>query len=208
MKKLSVIACLLVSFFTYAQTPVQAPAATPVQPAPTETAKLTLDQRFALMKSRAQSYNDFKVVKELVLDGVWKITKDSITKIKTDLMAAHVKINQLENDVKVAKDNFNQKEASVADITFDSTHITMLGISFTKSAFIGIVTGIVVALVIGLLAVWGTLKYTSTNLKEKTAVVDMISNEFDEYKRKALDKESKILRQLQDERNKYHATPR
>lgn len=207
MKKLSVIVFLLVSFFTYAQTPVQTPAKTAPAP-PIETAKLTLDQRFSLMKSKAQSYNDFKVVKELVLDGVWKITKDSIGKIKTDLSAAHTKINQLESDVKVAKDNYTQKEASVADITFDSTHITVLGISFSKSAFVGLATGIIVVLVIGLLAVWGTLKYTSTNLKEKTAIVDMINNEFDEYKRKALDKESKILRQLQDERNKYHASPR
>jgi len=202
MKKLSIAICLLVSFFTYAQ-----PPATAVTP-PVETAKLTLDQRFQLMKSKGQSYNDYKVIKELVLDGVWKITKDSIGKIKTNLNEATAKIAQLENDVKVAKDNFARKEASVAEITFDSSHITVLGIPFAKSVFIGTVTGIVIALVIGLLAVWGTLKYTRTSLKEKTAIVDMINNEFDEYKRKALDKESKILRQLQDERNKYHASPR
>ena len=207
MKKLIIALSLLLPFFTYAQETTK-PTAVVVAPAPIETSKLTLDQRFSLMKSKAQSYNDFKVVKELVLDGVWKITKDSISKIKTNLHEASTKIAQLENDVKVAKDSFLQKEASVADITFNSTHITVLGIPFTKSAFLGLTTVVLVLLAIGLLAVLATLKYIRTNLKEKTAIVDMIHNEFDDYKRKALDKESKILRQLQDERNKYHASPR
>jgi len=207
MKKFIIAISMLISFLTYAQE-AKKPPVTAAAPPVVETGKLTLDQRFVLMKSKGQSYQDYKVVKEVVLDGVWKITKDSIGKIKTDLHAANAKIAQLQNDVKISKDNYTQKEASVADITFDSTHITVLGIPFSKGAFIGLIAVTLVVLIIALLAVIGTLKYIRTSLKEKTAIVDMINNEFDEYKRKALDKESKILRQLQDERNKYHASPR
>jgi hypothetical protein len=45
-------------------------------------------------------------------------------------------------------------------------------------------------------------------MKERALTVDLLTKEFDEYKKKALDKETKILRQLQDERNRYHASPR
>ena len=38
----------------------------------------SLHERFLYMKSRSQSYGAYKVVKESVLDGVWKIAQDTI----------------------------------------------------------------------------------------------------------------------------------
>src|SRR5688500_13734937 len=40
--------------------------------------ELTLRERFTIMKSKSQSYGNYKVIKESVLDGVWKITQDTI----------------------------------------------------------------------------------------------------------------------------------
>ena len=39
---------------------------------------LTLKDRYVLMKTKSQTYQDYKVIKETVLDGVWKITIDSL----------------------------------------------------------------------------------------------------------------------------------
>ena len=38
----------------------------------------SLQERFLYLKSKSQSYGAYKVVKESVLDGVWKIANDSI----------------------------------------------------------------------------------------------------------------------------------
>jgi hypothetical protein len=170
--------------------------------------QLSLDQRFQLMKSRAQVYNEYRVIKDVVLDGVWKITKDSVNKSKANLAEARATIAQLENDIRIAKDNLTQKELSVAEVTFDSTHITVLGISFTKSVFILLVAGTVGALVFLVLGFWTSLKFARHALKEKLTIIDMTNHEYEDYKRKALGKEIKLARELQDERNKLHSLSR
>ena len=201
----SVFVCLLVSSVLLAQE--QQPQKVSPQAATLE-GNYTLDDRFNLVKTKAQTFQDYKVIKEFVLEGFWKITKDSVRKAKADLQAARGRITQLENDVLIAKNNLQQKEASVAGITYDSTHIAVLGIPFSKSAFIILVTVVVIGLVAVLLALLGALRFSRSSLKERVLTVDLLTKEFDEYKKKALDKETKILRQLQDERNKYHASPR
>ncbi|HEY5824074.1 MAG TPA: hypothetical protein VIT44_06910 [Cyclobacteriaceae bacterium] len=200
----SVFICLLVSSLALAQ------EAQPQKPAATQMLEgnYTLDDRFNLVKTKSQTFQDYKVIKEFVLEGFWKITKDSVRKGKEDLKAAKAKIAQLENDVLIAKNNLQAKEESVAGITYDSTHISVIGIPFSKGAFIILVTVVVVGLVLLLLALLGALRFSRSNLKERVLTVDLLTKEFDEYKKKALDKETKILRQLQDERNKYHASPR
>jgi hypothetical protein len=198
MKRWGLVICAVVSFFN-----IQAQQAVSELDMP-----LPLDQRYYLMKSKAQSYQDFKVIKENVLDGFWKVTKDSIRRSKDDLLAARSKIVQLENDVKSSQDSLKHRELSVSGIVFDSQHINVLGIPFTKSAFLTMITVVLVIVGILLLVLSGTLKLTRSSLRERSDVVESIQREFEEYKRKALDKETKILRQLQDERNRYHSSPR
>lgn len=205
MRKWSgVLVCLLVSSLAMAQEQEpQKPASTPML-----EGNYTLDDRFSLVKAKSQSFQDYKVIKEFVLEGFWKITKDSVNKGKANLREAKSKIAQLESEVQLAKDNLKQKEASIEGITYDSTHISVIGIPFTKGAFIVLVTVVVVGLVLALLALLGALRFTRSSMKERALTVDLLTKEFDEYKKKALDKETKILRQLQDERNRYHASPR
>jgi hypothetical protein len=197
MRTWGTVICLIISFSIQAQ-----------QGGSDLDMPLPLDQRYYLMKTKAQTYQDFKVIKENALDGFWKITKDSIRRSKDDLMAARSKIIQLENDVKMSQDSLKHRELSVSGIVFDSQHINVLGIPFTKSAFLTMITIVLVILGLLLLVLSGTLKLTRSSLRERSDVVDSIQREFEEYKRKALDKETKILRQLQDERNRYHSSPR
>jgi hypothetical protein len=197
MRTWGVMICLIISFSIQAQQAVS-----------DLDMPLPLDQRYYLMKTKAQTYQDFKVIKENALDGFWKITKDSIRRSKDDLRAARTKIVQLENDVKMSQDSLKHRELSVSGIVFDSQHINVLGIPFTKSAFLTMITIVLVILGLLLLVLSGTLKLTRSSLRERSDVVDSIQREFEEYKRKALDKETKILRQLQDERNRYHSSPR
>src|SRR4051812_29000964 len=106
-------ALLLLCFFTFqvlrAQTtPIETPAQTaPVPSAPkvvpaqnaVDDKKLTLQERFLTMKTKSQTYSDYKVIKESVLDGVWKITRDSIASRKAMLASANKTIEELKAEV-------------------------------------------------------------------------------------------------------------
>lgn len=177
------------------------PISIPVQPA-VDDRKLTLHERFLIMKTKSQSYNDYKVIKESVLDGVWKITRDSISVRKAMLANANKTITELKNEVNASKTTLQQKEGSMQDILYDSTHISVLGIPMTKQAFLGTVGVLLGILIVGLMLVSGRLKMMHSAVKEKADLANAIHNEYEEYKRKALDKQTKLSRELQSERNK------
>ncbi len=164
--------------------------------------KLTLAERYQLMKSRSETYNDYKVIREYVLDGVWKITMDSIKSQRALLHAASATIASLEADKKNAQITLSQKEASMNEIVYDSTHISVLGIGVDKRLFLTIVVLAVIGLLmlIGILS--GKLKSMYVAIKEKMELANTTLHELEDYKRKSLEKQTKLSRELQNERNK------
>jgi len=163
---------------------------------------LTLRERYGVMKSKSQTFKDYKVIKESVLDGVWRIVQDSVNVKQANLNQAKRDIDTLKNKLDQAKVALKQKEDSMAETLHASTHISVIGIDVPKGAFLTTV-GIIFAGLIGLaLFVVGRMKLLSKTVQERKLAVNMITHEYEEYKRKAMEKQMKLSRELQDERNK------
>jgi hypothetical protein len=66
---------LLITLILLAQTLVLGaqPAAKAI-----EDKDLNLKDRYQVMKTGSQTYEDYKVIKEFILEGFWKITMDSV----------------------------------------------------------------------------------------------------------------------------------
>jgi hypothetical protein len=167
--------------------------------------ELTLRERFTIMKSKSQSYGNYKVIKESVLDGVWKITQDTIAGKNTAIKTANTNINNLKSQLSAAEKTLTAKEQSMAEILHSSTHINVIGIDLPKGAFISIAV-ITVAALLGLLGlIIARMKLQSKSLAERNLAVSALTHEFDEYKHRAMDRQTKLSRELQDERNKLQA---
>jgi hypothetical protein len=192
MKKSLVLwICLLASSITFAQQATEA-----VQ------GNYNLRDRFQLMKTKSQSYNDYKVIKETVLDGVWKIINDSLNAKNAAIRGAQANINGLKGQLAKTEDALKAKEKSMTDIQYASTHITVLGIDFTKGVFLTVVACLLGGLIAFVAVIFGRMQLQSKSLSERNLAVSALTNEFEEYKHRAMDKQTKLSRELQDERNK------
>ncbi len=168
----------------------------------TDTKGQTLTQRFQAMKSGSQTFKEYKVIKEIVLDHEWKIAEDSVKSIRGKWGEAKSNIAQLQGELSGVKSALKQKEEVSVKIEHQANHIDFFGMDFSKPVFV-----ITVILVFGgLLALLGLmtgrLKIMFKIMKEKNEFLDRISMEFEEYKHKALEKQIKLSRELQNERNK------
>jgi hypothetical protein len=164
----------------------------------------TLRERYLVMKNKSQNYQDYKVIKENLLDGWWKIVLDSLVAKQAAISQKQSEISKLQTELSQSMESLKAKEASMQDVVHASTHITVLGIDFSKGFFAGIV-GLII---LGLAAVIGVLVYTiqmsRRTMKEKAELATSISAEYEDYKRKAMEKQTKLSRELQNERNKLH----
>lgn len=165
----------------------------------------TLRERYLIMKSKSQSYGEYKVIKESTLDGVWKIHLDSIAAKKESLAKANSNIRDLQGQLKEKIATLNEKEKSMAAISHESTHIEVIGIDMLKSTFITVMAVTIAALLLLLVLVIGRMKLQSNALSERNLAVSALTSEFEDYKHRAMDKQTKLSRELQDERNKLQA---
>lgn len=164
-----------------------------------------LRERFEVMKDKAESYNDYKVIKNDVLNGVWKIGMDSIAKAKADLKAANSTIIKLNSDIKASADKVKAAETSMEESAYERTHMVVFGMHIAKGVFVTTSMLIIAALVIALVVVFSTFNVLRRSNREKELTIHGIMSEFDAFRKKALEKEVKISRELQSERNKLSA---
>ena len=195
MKVLSfLLVCLAASLVCFSQKPSEA-----------LQGDHTLRERYLLMKSKSQTYGAYKVIKESVIDGVWKIHQDSIAAKDDAIRVANGNIKDLKTQLNQTIATLNKKEQSMVAIQHASTHINVLGIDLAKGAFISMVGIIIAGLLVLLGLIIGRMKLQSNSLSERNLAVTALTNEFEEYKHRAMDKQTKLSRELQDERNKLQA---
>jgi len=162
----------------------------------------TLRERYLVMKNKSQNYQEYKVIKENILDGMWRIIQDSLNQKQASIRQAHAEINNLNKELDQNKAALKGKEESMQDVMYDSTHISVLGIDFDKGFFAGLIGVILIVLGLVIAVIYYTLKMMRKNLAEKIELMNSISSEYEDYKRRAMDKQTKLSRELQNERNK------
>ena len=162
----------------------------------------TLRERYLLMKTKSQNYQEYKVIKENLLDSWWNIVLDSLKAKQAAIRQSNANASKLQTELNQSMESLKTREASMQDVVHASTHIKVLGIEFDKGFFAGLVGFIILALGLTIAVIMYTLKNSRRVLKEKADLATTISNEYEEYKRKAMDKQTKLSRELQNERNK------
>lgn len=164
--------------------------------------KQTLRERYLVMKMKSQNYQEYKVIKEHILDGMWKIVLDTMNAKQAAIRKSQAEANNLQAELNKNIETLKAKENSMNDIVYASTHIRVLGIDFDKGFFAGLFGAILIIAGLVLAGVLYSMRVLKKNLSEKEELAGSISNEYEEYKRKAMDKQTKLSRELQNERNK------
>ena len=162
----------------------------------------TLRERYLVMKNKSQNYQEYKVIKENILDGMWRIVQDSLNQKQADIRQARTEISNLNQELDKNKAALKEKEEGMEDVLYASTHISVLGIDFDKGFFAAMVGVILLLLGLVIAVIYYTMKMMRRNLTEKVELMNSISAEYEDYKRRAMDKQTKLSRELQNERNK------
>lgn len=162
----------------------------------------TLTQRFNNVKDKAQTFKDYKVIKQTTLDAFWQSVEDSLAKQRQAIKTQQAEINAFNARMDQLKAEITKREEAVAEIEFDSEHITVAGIGMHKATFISVFFISLAALSTLLILSFTRSQFMSRSLKEKSEAMLILTSEFEEYKHRALEKQMKLSRELQDERNR------
>ncbi|UII25017.1 hypothetical protein LVD15_17095 [Fulvivirga maritima] len=162
----------------------------------------TLDDQFANLKENSGTYKSYKVIEQTELADFWKVVQDSVSQSKQKLSEANTQITNQQSEISKLKTTITEKDEAIGAKDYLATHIEALGIDIEKESFKIITYTIIIALLVALGIIIYKYKDNNKVAKKKTGDYDRLHEEFEEYKRNALEKQMKLRRDLQTERNK------
>jgi len=162
----------------------------------------TLNNQFEKIKSEAETFKQYKLIEKTQLNAFWKTTMDSVKQLKQEKASLLDESESKDQRIETLESTLSEKNDQIDDLETQTSTIEVFGAEFQKSTFIFISFFTAGSLIVVLGFV--SFKYQDNNRVAQAKVNDYnkLNDEFEEYKRNALEKQMKLRRDLQTERNK------
>lgn len=168
----------------------------------------TINQQFEDMMEDSNTWQEYKVVKRTTLDLLQRNTQDSLNGFKTQVSSFDGQLN--ERDTKISSLNASLKETqkTLEETRANVSSIGFLGIQMSKGGYKSLMWIIVAVLALAL--AFFIIRYRGSNAHTVAARKKLgeLEFEYDDFRKKSLEKEQRLGRQLQDERNKGMKNPK
>ncbi|MAW94641.1 MULTISPECIES: hypothetical protein [unclassified Leeuwenhoekiella] len=162
----------------------------------------TISQQFEDLLDNSNNYQDYKVVKLNSLNKLKANTADSISAFKVQITDLQAQINTQQEEIQTLNQTLEETKTTLEETRAEKDSIFFLGIPMSKGGYMSMMWGIVAVLALALVFFIFRFKGSNAHTQEARKKLADLEVEYDEYRKKALEKEQKMGRLLQDERNK------
>ena len=161
----------------------------------------SLERKFQDLIDKSETYQDYKVIGRDRLASFWSEVTDTLVQngkdrvdLEENLRAVNKNISQVEVQLKESQDELEM-------VKFEKDRISFLGLELIKNQYSYLVWGII--LILAILVVVANVRYITTSRTTKRVKREghELQSEFEEFKKKTLEKETKLRRELQTEIN-------
>ncbi|UOK43431.1 MULTISPECIES: hypothetical protein [Flavobacterium] len=164
--------------------------------------KTTVENQLNMIVSNSAEQNGVKMVRKVDLESLSSDVITLLSRNENDLTASKEAIESKKAEIKYLLTKVDEANSKVAATDTANETFLLLGMSLSKALYHSVMWSMVFTLVI--FAVFLTTRFKKANnitreAKEKLAEVE---EEFESFKRNAIEREQKLRRQLQDEINK------
>ncbi|MEN8787885.1 MAG: tRNA (guanine-N1)-methyltransferase [Flavobacteriaceae bacterium] len=170
----------------------------------------TIDSQFEYLFKRSGNYNAdgkrYEVVRLINLNKIRKNVLDTINEanknaaeLKSTITIHETSIAELNKQLENTKNNLNS-------VTEEKDSISLLGAMVSKSTYNFILWTVIAGLLMLLLLFIYKFRNSNFLTQEAKSKLSDLEVEYENHRRRALEREQKISRQLQDEINKYKKT--
>jgi uncharacterized protein YlxW (UPF0749 family) len=168
----------------------------------TVNADPSLRGQYQSILSKSKNLNGFKVVNPARLNTFWKNVNDTLRAERKQLPALRKQIAEEQKTIADLKAQLSGKESALNSSKQKLDEISFMGISFSKGSYNTMVWTIILVLALALIIIIVRSAKLLHEAKYRSSLYEEISAEYQSYKVKANEKEKKLARELQDERNK------
>lgn len=162
----------------------------------------SLHDQYKYLKSDLEIIDGYRMIKMYTMDKFWTVVTDSLTTQKLKLRESAALLAKLQQEIKTLEGSVTTIKTENQELQAGVDSILLFGRTFSKA---GVISGFLLV-ILGLAIVSGILfsigRVSIHTARELRKLNENLYQEFDTYKRHAVEKEIKLSRELQNHRNK------
>lgn len=162
----------------------------------------TIDSQFVYLYAISRTQDGIEHVRRPNLEQIRKNVADTIRTLTQAIAELKAKEGNRQTAVEAITDSLVQIQAELQTAQREKDSFSFIGISLRKSTYSLIMWGIVLLLATTLATFIYRFNQSHVVTRDTKKAIADLQNEFDQHRKKALEKEQKLKRQLQDEINK------
>lgn len=162
----------------------------------------TIENQFIKTYGKASNWQQYKMITRPDFQTLQKNILDSVASLKSTLKEKQLKINEQDKNSVTLNEKIATLTSDLNEAITKEDKISFIGIGMTKKSYNLVLWSIISLLFLTML--FFIFKFKSSNAITKQAKSNLaeIEQEFELHRKKSLEKEQKLRRQLQDEINK------
>ncbi|MUP43661.1 hypothetical protein FLP08_13840 [Gramella aestuarii] len=161
-----------------------------------------IQDEFSALIQESNNYQGYKVVDYDKLIELRNTTRNYISELKEEIIIQKNTVDQQNDEIQKLKSDLQSTQEDLKRVSEEKDALMFLGMPFSKGGYKSMMWGIVAALVVILLILFFRFKSSNAATKDAQQKLSETEKEFDAYRTKALEKEQRLGRMLQDEKNK------
>lgn len=168
--------------------------------------KGTIDNQFEYVITKSNRYQEYKVVKKTWLYALKVHTLDSLKAVKKQLADTKLLVDNQDKEIQVLKTNLSDTNSTLNQTNLEKDSMSLFGMLMSKTSYNVLLWSIIAGLLAFLL--FFIYKFKNSNAVTRQAKFSLAETEeeFEEHRKRALEREQKVMRRLQDEINKQKQT--
>ncbi len=165
----------------------------------------TLQEQFDFLLKKSNRYEQYRVVPTTWLNTFWSHVADTLSLQKVELLRDKGTIKEQQTNIEELKNNTQTLQAQIDSLEKTKESMSFLGLQVNKVTY-NLIMWLLVAGLIGGLVTY-VLRFKNANAVTKKTLAKNLSlqEELDSQRKRMLEKEQVLRRQLQDEINKNNA---
>lgn len=162
----------------------------------------SVKNQFDYLIKKSNRYQNYKVVQYNWLRKLKFNVADTLVENQKEILSNYKIINTQKATIDSLQATIKNANKTIQTLTTEKKSISFLGIQINKTTFKSILFFIIGALAILLVFFVSKFKQSNSITRHTKEALKELEDEYNEHRTKALEREQKVMRKLQDELNK------
>ncbi len=167
--------------------------------------KGSIEQQFNEVYSKSGRYQEYKVIKSVWYNRLRKNVSDTLSGLKKEISKQNKTIQNLQNEIASLNKNIKERDKTIDDLKKQKDSIRFLGMNIKKGTYNMILWFIIIVLSIALFFFIYRFINSNAITKETLEKYNELSEEYQGFRTRSLEREQSLKRQLIDEINKHNS---